>query len=151
MKPRTKQVFDEINITPLTDIFLVLLIIMMVVAPLLEYRQLDIALTPGGDVSTADDQDEAQVVQIFISADGRYTIGGKDVAPADLVAAIQSRPDKLKEGVYIETHPNANWEALAKAMDAAQAAKAVRIKIAESADDVPAPSPEPSGKPFPTR
>ncbi|MBM3288714.1 MAG: biopolymer transporter ExbD, partial [Candidatus Hydrogenedentes bacterium] len=29
---------DEINITPLTDIFLVLLIIMMVVAPMLNYR-----------------------------------------------------------------------------------------------------------------
>ncbi len=151
MKPRAKHVFEEINITPLTDIFLVLLIIMMVVAPLLEYRQLDIALTPGGDVSTDDDQEEAKVVQIFIGADGRYTIGGQDVPLANLVAAIQSRPEELKEGVYIETHPNANWEALAKAMDAAQAAKAVRIKIAESAEDAPAPTSEPAKKSSSTR
>ena len=32
-KDNTRQTFNEINITPLTDIFLVLLIIMMVIAP----------------------------------------------------------------------------------------------------------------------
>ena len=33
-----RETFNEINITPLTDIFLVLLIIMMVIAPLLDQQ-----------------------------------------------------------------------------------------------------------------
>ncbi|MBY0404801.1 MAG: biopolymer transporter ExbD, partial [Cyanobacteria bacterium] len=37
------QVFNEINITPLTDIFLVLLIIMMVVAPMIQHMRADIS------------------------------------------------------------------------------------------------------------
>ena len=36
--------FNEINITPLTDIFLVLLIIMMVIAPMLDQQGLNLAV-----------------------------------------------------------------------------------------------------------
>ena len=36
--------FNEINITPLTDIFLVLLIIMMVIAPILDQQGLSLAV-----------------------------------------------------------------------------------------------------------
>ncbi|MCC6153561.1 MAG: biopolymer transporter ExbD, partial [Candidatus Hydrogenedentes bacterium] len=42
MRAHNKGVMDEINITPLTDIFLVLLIIMMVVAPMLNYLALPV-------------------------------------------------------------------------------------------------------------
>ena len=39
-----KDSFNEINITPLTDIFLVLLIIMMVIAPLLDQQGLNLTV-----------------------------------------------------------------------------------------------------------
>ena len=39
-----RQTFNEINITPLTDIFLVLLIIMMVIAPILDQQGLSLAI-----------------------------------------------------------------------------------------------------------
>ena len=39
-----RQTFNEINITPLTDIFLVLLIIMMVIAPILDQQGLSLAV-----------------------------------------------------------------------------------------------------------
>ena len=39
-----EALFTEINITPLTDIFLVLLIIMMVIAPLLDQQGLNLAV-----------------------------------------------------------------------------------------------------------
>ena len=38
MNTKKGKLFTEINITPLTDIFLVLLIIMMVVAPILDQK-----------------------------------------------------------------------------------------------------------------
>ena len=38
------KMFTEINITPLTDIFLVLLIIMMVIAPLLDQQGLNLTV-----------------------------------------------------------------------------------------------------------
>ena len=39
-----RDTFNEINITPLTDIFLVLLIIMMVIAPLLDQQGLNLTV-----------------------------------------------------------------------------------------------------------
>ena len=39
-----RESFNEINITPLTDIFLVLLIIMMVIAPLLDQQGLNLTV-----------------------------------------------------------------------------------------------------------
>ena len=39
-----RESFNEINITPLTDIFLVLLIIMMVIAPMLDQQGLNLAV-----------------------------------------------------------------------------------------------------------
>ena len=43
IKTKKKALFTEINITPLTDIFLVLLIIMMVVAP--TFQSIDTSIT----------------------------------------------------------------------------------------------------------
>ena len=42
--PKERKTFNEINITPLTDIFLVLLIIMMVIAPLLDQQGLNLTV-----------------------------------------------------------------------------------------------------------
>ena len=39
-----RQTFNDINITPLTDIFLVLLILMMVIAPILDQQGLSLAV-----------------------------------------------------------------------------------------------------------
>ena len=39
---KKRETFNEINITPLTDIFLVLLIIMMVIAPMLDTQGLSL-------------------------------------------------------------------------------------------------------------
>ena len=39
-----RQTFNDINITPLTDIFLVLLILMMVIAPILDQQGLTLAV-----------------------------------------------------------------------------------------------------------
>ena len=44
MSSRQRDCFNEINITPLTDIFLVLLIIMMVIAPLLDEQGLNLTV-----------------------------------------------------------------------------------------------------------
>jgi biopolymer transport protein ExbD len=81
---RGKQVFNEINITPLTDIFLVLLIIMMVVAPMVESGRADIkppTITSGSAV----DPDK---VTVEVSADGHLYVQGKAVEPGESLASV---------------------------------------------------------------
>ena len=51
---KRRKTFNQINITPLTDIFLVLLIIMMVVAPMLDQQGLSLS------VPTSTEQEQKQ-------------------------------------------------------------------------------------------
>jgi biopolymer transport protein ExbD len=74
------QSFDEINITPLTDIFLVLLIIMMVVAPMMTQQRQDVKLP----AIAQGEQVEAGQNTLEITASGQLFLAGQPVAEASL-------------------------------------------------------------------
>ena len=70
-----KKIFSEINITPLTDIFLVLLIIMMVVAP--TFQSMDNAISiPEINSGVSIEQTNAEVA---ITKEGLMYINGKEI------------------------------------------------------------------------
>ena len=69
---RERETFNEINITPLTDIFLVLLIIMMVIAPLLDQQGLN--LTVPENVAEEQVQKDTKILTVSVSADNRYYV-----------------------------------------------------------------------------
>ncbi|MEB3244633.1 MAG: biopolymer transporter ExbD [Vampirovibrionales bacterium] len=89
---RVTAVFDEINITPLTDIFLVLLIIMMVVAPMMNTQQQDIK-TPDLEAGQPLEPEKATVE---VNAQGAYFING-EATPKEALT------DGLKN--WVTTHP----------------------------------------------
>ncbi len=126
------SVIDEINITPLTDIFLVLLIIMMVVAPLLEYRQLDIAVASPTEVAEEEEKpdEESKTIVLRIDNAGAYTVDGEAVPLDGLVGAIRAKAPDKPDGLLILTHPESDFEDLAKAMDAARRADVVHLNVA---------------------
>lgn len=115
-----KQVFNEINITPLTDIFLVLLIIMMVVAPMLDTQGLKVSVPSIGP--SQETKEEPKTITLMIDAAGQYTIDGKTVESALLANEFRLLKGSKPDGVVIKTSPDASHEALTFAMDAAQAA-----------------------------
>jgi len=84
MASRVKR-FDEINITPLTDIFLVLLIIMMVVAPVLSQQNNAIEtpmLFTGASLNK-------NLITVDITKEGETTIQGEVLTQEALVAKIE--------------------------------------------------------------
>ena len=64
--------FNEINITPLTDIFLVLLIIMMVIAPLLDQQGLNLAVPEV--VNQEQIAKDSKIMNFTVTSDNRYLI-----------------------------------------------------------------------------
>jgi len=136
-----KQVFNEINITPLTDIFLVLLIIMMVVAPMLDTSGLKVAVPSVGP--SQDVKEEPKTIAVGISADGSYTVEGQPIViKGGLVTKLLELKLKKPDGVIIKTNPDASHEALTSAMDAAQTAgiKKVAVMAEEGPGQEAAPS-----------
>ncbi len=135
---KRKQLFNEINITPLTDIFLVLLIIMMVVAPMLQYPGLKLAVPSVGP--SADTKEQPKTVQIHIDAHDRFSIDQKEVSSLMLGNAIRELKSTKPDGVVIDVDPNATHNAMTHAMDAAQTAGVEKVAVTESAPAGAAPA-----------
>src|SRR5262245_36250720 len=97
---------SEINVTPMVDVMLVLLIIFMVVTPFL---QKDVQLTLPRDVKYAD-QDDAinsdRSVVISIPDDGKYYLSKKQMSLPDLkdqVEKVMSNKKDEERIVYIKS------------------------------------------------
>ncbi len=76
---------SEINVTPLVDVVLVLLIVFMVVTPLMD-RMLRVRV-PDAEQSDTQDQPLAQIV-VNVARDGDLLVNGEKVADGDYVARL---------------------------------------------------------------
>ncbi|MBI2425341.1 MAG: biopolymer transporter ExbD [Candidatus Hydrogenedentes bacterium] len=137
MKVSHTKSLEEINITPLTDIFLVLLIIMMVVAPLYNDSTLIIGVQSAQESTSSEpvDQDDTKSIFIDIDASGVFSVDGAVISP-DLLTSTLTQAVPLKpNGVIVTSHADAPFESMAKAMDAAQAAKATNVTVVEATSE----------------
>lgn len=121
------KLFTEINITPLTDIFLVLLIIMMVVAP--SFQSMDNAITiPEINSGSAIEEKNATV---SITKEGLMYINGKEIQPetlTDELAAI--KPNLEKPEVVVKADEKVKSSEIMKVMNAAQDAEYKKLIVA---------------------
>lgn len=125
---KKRDSFNEINITPLTDIFLVLLIIMMVIAPMLDQQGLNLMVPQKVE---SQNQDQPKTIDIVVGQDGSYSIDGTVVSEQRLLFEIQDRSKTLKDGVLIKTEEDATHGAVVKVMDAARNAGVTNVSLVE--------------------
>lgn len=124
-----RQTFNEINITPLTDIFLVLLIIMMVIAPILDQQGLSLVVP---DYVEADKIDkEAKTINVEVTQDNRYIIDNKEVAQDNLMNTIKQQITLKPDGLLIQASGDSNHESVVRLMDSARNAGVTSISIVE--------------------
>jgi biopolymer transport protein ExbD/biopolymer transport protein TolR len=122
-----RKTFNEINITPLTDIFLVLLIIMMVVAPLLD--QQGISLSVPENVEAEKIEKEPLILTVYVSAADKYFINNEEVAPDMLGTILAQEIKNYPDGMLIKTDSDSTHGALVKLMDKARYAGVKAISI----------------------
>jgi biopolymer transport protein ExbD len=122
-----RSTFDEINITPLTDIFLVLLIIMMVIAPLLDQQGLN--LTVPENVAAEQHNKDVKIMTFVVGADDTYYLDNSPVEPAKLEGMIKTHLKDYPDGLLIKAEGNSSHGAMVKLMDSARAAGVTSISI----------------------
>ena len=122
-----RETFNEINITPLTDIFLVLLIIMMVIAPLLD--QQGISLTVPENVEQSQIDKDPQILTVVVSQNDKYFIHNEEISP-DMLGTILSQEIKnYPDGLLIQADGDSTHGAVAKLMDKARYAGVKPISL----------------------
>ena len=127
IKSGRKALFTEINITPLTDIFLVLLIIMMVVAPTFQSMDNSISI-PEVNSGTAIEQGK---VTVSVTKDGSVYVDGVKTALEKLSASLESlRGDNDKAEVVVKADEKVKSSIILEIMDAAQDAHYKKLIVA---------------------
>ncbi|HCB11879.1 MAG TPA: hypothetical protein DEO94_07115 [Cyanobacteria bacterium UBA11991] len=123
-----KKIFSEINITPLTDIFLVLLIIMMVVAPSFQSRDTNVDVP---EINNGVNIENSKVT-VSVTGDGATYVNGEPVAMSDLtnkLIAVKS-PESDKQEVVVKADKNIHSSKIMDIMDAAQNAEYKKLVVA---------------------
>ncbi len=123
-----RKTFNEINITPLTDIFLVLLIIMMVVAPLLDKQGISLTVPENVEQSQMDDK-EPQILTIVVTDNDKYLIDNEEVSPDILGTVLSQQIQQYPDGLLIQADGDASHGAVVKLMDKARYAGVKAISM----------------------
>jgi len=124
-----RQTFNEINITPLTDIFLVLLIIMMVIAPILDQQGLSLAVPEYVEENSVNK--DTKILTVTVTSDDKYMINNSEVSQADLLSTIKERSVEYKDGLLIQADGSSSHQSVVRLMDDARKAGVQSISIIE--------------------
>ena len=110
--------FNEINITPLTDIFLVLLIIMMVIAPMLDQQGLNLAVPEVVDAKQV--KQDNKIMNIMIDENNNILWQGVTLDTASLEKFFSKEAKNFPDGLLIEANDNSEHGTIVRVMDSAR-------------------------------
>ncbi|MCD8377309.1 MAG: biopolymer transporter ExbD [Candidatus Gastranaerophilales bacterium] len=118
--------FNEINITPLTDIFLVLLIIMMVIAPMMDQQGLKLVVPQAVKEQS---KQEFKTMNFVVSTDGSYSIDGQAVSEEELESVMSSKLKNYPDGLLIMAEPDAEHRHVVKLIDVAKSIGVTSVSV----------------------
>ncbi|MBA4114825.1 MAG: biopolymer transporter ExbD [Verminephrobacter sp.] len=113
------EVMNEINMTPLVDVMLVLLIIFIITVPVMKH-------SVNVDLPRATNQPEQvkpETLRLSVAADGSYYWNGQAIADAELATRLQAEAIKEPQpDLHIRGDKEVRYERVAQVMAAAQRA-----------------------------
>ena len=116
---------SEINVTPLVDIVLVLLIVFMVLTPLLE-KDIEVRVPDSEQIDEINEPPPDQLV-VSVDAEGNLKINAELIAAADYVEKLTRVLAAKRSGdrlVFFLANDRTNYGKLVTALDGARAAGA---------------------------
>jgi len=122
--PKAPEVTSDINVTPMVDVMLVLLIIFMVITPMLT-KGAPVVMVRAKNPIAMKDADKEDAILIAITRDGGIFLspGNKRINLDDLSGKVRDlQTNKLDKTVYLKTDMRAKYEKVEDVVDNLRAA-----------------------------
>jgi biopolymer transport protein ExbD/biopolymer transport protein TolR len=117
-----KKVNSNINVTPMVDVMLVLLIIFMVITPMLENR-VNVTLAKTENATAMDDASKEDAVTVAVTRDSKIYLGQNQTTLADLGSKVNDMlQNKTNKMVYFRADARAHYGTVMDAIDAVRTA-----------------------------
>lgn len=113
----SRQVNSNINVTPMVDVMLVLLIIFMVITPMLQ-NKVAIDMAKVDNAVAMPDADKEDAIVVAVTRDGGVFLGQDKVAPSELGRKVADKlADKPGKTIYVRADARAQYKAVEDAID----------------------------------
>ena len=117
-----KKVNSNINVTPMVDVMLVLLIIFMVITPMLT-NKVNVNLARTSNATTMDDANKEDAVIIAVTRDSKIYLGQDQTTLESLGSQVKDRlENKPNKVVYFRADARAHYGSVEDAIDAVRTA-----------------------------
>ncbi len=112
-----KKVNSNINVTPMVDVMLVLLIIFMVITPMLQHG-VSVDMAKVNSPTPMPDADKEDALLVAIMRDGQIFFGTDRIKADELTAKVKDRlANKIDKRVYIKADARAKYGGVVDVVD----------------------------------
>ena len=113
---------SNINVTPMVDVMLVLLIIFMVITPMIQ-NKVSVDMARVNNPIAMPDADKEDAIVVAITRDGGVFLGQDKTSISELGAQVRDKiSDKPGKTIYIRADARAQYRAVEDAIDAVRTA-----------------------------
>jgi biopolymer transport protein TolR len=130
---RTATSLSEINVTPLVDVMLVLLVIFMVTAPMLQ-TGIDVELPETTYVKEIDPEES---VILSISKQGELFYGSQAIKYEEIPGQLKKDVKSPKDAIFLRADKDVKWNSMVSVIDAVRGAGFTEIKLVTKPFKVP--------------
>jgi biopolymer transport protein ExbD/biopolymer transport protein TolR len=121
-KAKAGRAVSDINVTPMVDVMLVLLIIFMVITPMLQ-KGVSVDLARTQNPRAMSDEDKEDAVVLAVTRDGKIYLQNDPIKLDEITLKVKDRiASKLDKTVYVRSDARAKYGDVTAVIDNVQAA-----------------------------
>ena len=128
-KPKAPELMPDINVVPMADIMLVMLIIFMVITPMLQ-KGFSVEMAKTDNPRDMKEADKDDAVVLAVTRDGRFYLGNQQVPLEQVVEKVSEMLEgRLDKTVYVKSDARARYGDVVKVVDEVRAAGVDQIGL----------------------
>jgi biopolymer transport protein ExbD len=133
-QPHAASAIADINVTPMVDVMLVMLIIFMVITPMLS-KGVSVDLAKAANPIALPNADKEDAVVVAVTRDGRVYLGSAQLPAADLPGKVKDiLTSRLDKTCYVKSDSRARYEKVVEVVDNLRAAGVDNIGLLTELD-----------------